>query len=99
MHDRTRERTELSGDLVTAVEQNQFSLVYQPIVDVASGTVQGVEALVRWVHPTRGPVSPAVFIPLAEASGQIVASGAGCCTRRCGQLAAWHRGRSRTATR
>jgi diguanylate cyclase (GGDEF)-like protein len=91
MHERTRDRTELSGDLVTAVAQQQFSLVYQPIVDVTTGTVQGVEALVRWVHPTRGPVSPAVFIPLAEASGQIVDLGRWVLHESLRQLAAWHR--------
>lgn len=91
MHERTRDRTELSGDLVTAVAQQQFSLVYQPIVDVATGAVQGVEALVRWAHPTRGPVSPAVFIPLAEASGQIVDLGRWVLHESLRQLAAWHR--------
>jgi diguanylate cyclase (GGDEF)-like protein len=91
MHERTRERTELSGDLVTAVAQQQFSLAYQPIVDVTTGAVQGVEALVRWVHPTRGPVSPAVFVPLAEASGQIVALGRWVLHESLRQLAAWHR--------
>lgn len=91
MHERTRERTELSGDLVTAVAQQQFSLVYQPIVDVTTGAVQGVEALVRWVHPTRGPVSPGVFVPLAEASGQIVDLGRWVLHEALRQLAAWHR--------
>jgi diguanylate cyclase (GGDEF)-like protein len=91
MHERTRDRTELSGDLVTAVSRQQLSLVYQPIVEVASGTVRGVEALVRWVHPTRGPVSPAVFIPLAEASGQIVELGRWVLHEALRQLAAWHR--------
>jgi diguanylate cyclase (GGDEF)-like protein len=91
MHEHTRDRTELSGDLVTAVAEQQFSLVYQPIVDVASGAIQGVEALVRWMHPTRGPVSPAVFIPLAEASGQIVELGRWVLHESLRQLATWHR--------
>jgi diguanylate cyclase (GGDEF)-like protein len=91
MHEHTRDRTELSGDLVTAVAEQQFTLVYQPIVDVASGAVQGVEALVRWMHPTRGPVPPAVFIPLAEASGQIVELGRWVLHESLRQLAAWHR--------
>jgi EAL domain-containing protein (putative c-di-GMP-specific phosphodiesterase class I) len=91
MHDRTRDRTELSGDLVTAVREEQFTLVYQPIVDVTSGAVEGVEALVRWMHPTRGAVSPAVFVPLAEASGQIIGLGRWVLHEALRQLAAWHR--------
>jgi diguanylate cyclase (GGDEF)-like protein len=91
MHDRTRDRTELSGDLVTAVARNQFTLVYQPIVDVTTGVLQGVEALARWMHPTRGPVSPTVFVPLAEASGQIIDLGRWVLHEALRQLAAWHR--------
>jgi diguanylate cyclase (GGDEF)-like protein len=91
MHEHTRDRTELSGDLVTAVARQQFSLVYQPIVEVASGMVRGVEALVRWVHPTRGPLSPTVFVPLAEASGQIAGLGRWVLHEALRQLAAWHR--------
>ena len=53
-------------------ERGELHLEYQPIVDAADGRLTGVEALLRWTHPTRGPVPPTVFIPLAEQSGQIV---------------------------
>ena len=62
----------LERDLNDAVEQNELSLVFQPKVDLASRRVVGIEALVRWNHPTRGETPPATFIPLAERSDQIV---------------------------
>jgi diguanylate cyclase (GGDEF)-like protein/PAS domain S-box-containing protein len=75
MHAAVLERIELEADLRVALERDEFSLVYQPIVELGSGTPIGVEALLRWRHPLRGMVSPAVFIPLAEASGLIVPIG------------------------
>lgn len=65
----------LSRSLRGAVERGEFHLEYQPIVDTANGRLTGVEALLRWRHPTRGPVSPMVFIPFAEQSGEIVEIG------------------------
>ena len=62
----------LERDLNDAVEANQLSLVFQPKVDLVSRRVVGLEALVRWNHPTRGQSSPAIFIPIAERSDQIV---------------------------
>ena len=62
----------LERDLNEAVEQNELSLVFQPKVDLASRRVVGIEALVRWNHPTRGQTPPATFIPLAERNDQIV---------------------------
>ena len=62
----------LERDLNEAVEQNELSLVFQPKVDLASRRVVGIEALVRWNHPTRGQTPPATFIPLAESNDQIV---------------------------
>jgi diguanylate cyclase (GGDEF)-like protein len=62
----------LERDLDEAVERNQLSLVFQPKVDLISRKVVGLEALVRWNHPTRGQNSPAAFIPIAENSGQIL---------------------------
>jgi predicted signal transduction protein with EAL and GGDEF domain len=62
----------LERDLTVALNQDELSLVYQPKVDLAARRVVGIEALVRWQHPTRGETPPTVFIPLAERSDQIV---------------------------
>jgi diguanylate cyclase (GGDEF)-like protein/PAS domain S-box-containing protein len=67
-----RRRIRLENELATAIEQGQFEVHYQPIVDLASRHLVGVEALMRWRHPTRGLVLPNDFIPLAEETGQIV---------------------------
>jgi diguanylate cyclase (GGDEF)-like protein len=67
----TPQRLTILTDLRSAVEADQIFLVYQPKIDVASGEVRGVEALVRWNHPTRGIQYPDVFIPLAENTGLI----------------------------
>ncbi|MEP6807616.1 MAG: EAL domain-containing protein [Chloroflexota bacterium] len=66
---------ELRTDLETAISEEQFELEYQPIIDLESGVVAGVEALVRWRHPTLGLLAPAEFIPLAETTGAIVPLG------------------------
>ncbi|MBU2671004.1 EAL domain-containing protein [Actinoplanes bogorensis] len=75
MHDRVRERIELEVSLRQALESGQLSVAYQPIVDLATGVPAGAEALVRWTHPERGPISPATFIPIAEEAGLITALG------------------------
>jgi diguanylate cyclase (GGDEF)-like protein len=72
-HDRSRVETEAA--LRVALERDELSLVYQPIVAVADAALVGVEALLRWQHPTRGNVPPADFIPIAEQSGLIVPLG------------------------
>jgi diguanylate cyclase (GGDEF)-like protein/PAS domain S-box-containing protein len=66
---------ESQSDLSNAMRDGELSLHYQPTLNLASGRVTGVEALVRWHHPTRGLISPASFIPLAEGTGQIVSIG------------------------
>jgi sensor c-di-GMP phosphodiesterase-like protein len=58
----------LTEDLRHALVRNELTLVYQPIVNVKTGAITGAEALLRWTHPTRGSVSPDVFIPVAEDS-------------------------------
>ena len=69
MRVRARGRLEMEGELRTAIGEEQFELQYQPIVDLVSNRIAGLEALVRWRHPTRGLMAPMEFIPLAEASG------------------------------
>ena len=66
-----RERVVLYEDLRGGLERNEFELHYQPQVEIATGRIVGVEALARWNHPTRGLISPGVFIPIAEQSGLI----------------------------
>jgi diguanylate cyclase (GGDEF)-like protein len=66
----------LELDLAEAPARGQMRLVYQPYVELATGRITGVEALLRWQHPTRGPLAPASFIPLAEATGLILPLGA-----------------------
>jgi len=89
MHERTRDRTELSADLVGAVERGELQLLYQPIVDLATDAVHGVEALARWNHPVRGLVPPTVFVPIAEATGTIVPIGRWVLHEAVTQLARW----------
>lgn len=71
LQDDAQLRMRLAADLRQALPQQQLSVVYQPIVHLASGQVHKAEALLRWLHPERGAISPAVFIPIAEASGLI----------------------------
>jgi len=65
-------RMELAHRLKSALVEGELSMVYQPLIDVRSGQIKGMEALVRWKHPEYGFISPAQFIPMAEESGQIV---------------------------
>jgi diguanylate cyclase (GGDEF)-like protein/PAS domain S-box-containing protein len=83
-----RERAELTADLRSAIERGQLQLHYQPKVDRA-GQITGVEALLRWLHPQRGYVPPARFIPLAEEDGQILPIGAWVLNEVCRQAADW----------
>lgn len=75
MQEAAQTRMRLANDLRGALEGNQFSVVYQPIVDLASGVIHKAEALIRWQHPTRGVVSPADFISIAEETGLIIGIG------------------------
>ncbi len=81
----------LIRELGQALERNEFTMVYQPIVRLADGVLTGVESLIRWNHPTRGLISPSNFIPVAERTGQVVAIGRWAMAEACRQGAEWRR--------
>ena len=83
------ERRTLERDLRTALQDDQFFLQYQPVFDLTSGVVTGVEALLRWRHPDRGVVQPDDFIPVLEANGQIIPVGRWVLETACRQGARW----------
>ncbi len=85
------ERVALAADLRFAVERREFRVLYQPVVDLRNGAIKGAEALLRWDHPTRGVISPMLFIPLAERGGFARSIGAFVLDTGCSQLAAWRR--------
>jgi diguanylate cyclase len=91
MRSQVSERVELEHDLRNAVPLNQLHVVYQPIVGLRHGQSVGMEALVRWAHPTRGVLLPAQFIPVAEESGIIAEIGDWILEEAVRQLAAWYR--------
>jgi predicted signal transduction protein with EAL and GGDEF domain len=85
------ERLTLETGLRRALEDGSLALHYQPQVEVRSGRIIGAEALLRWEHPQRGYISPASFIPIAEASGLIVPIGEWVLERACAQAAEWRK--------
>ncbi|GBL59617.1 diguanylate cyclase (GGDEF) domain-containing protein [Pseudomonas citronellolis] len=85
-----RRRRELEKDLREALSRNELHIVYQPQVDYRDHRVVGVEALLRWQHPTQGWVAPDLFIPLAEQNGSIFAIGEWVLDQSCKQLREWH---------
>jgi diguanylate cyclase (GGDEF)-like protein/PAS domain S-box-containing protein len=91
MHAVVVDRIALKADLRRAVAAEEFEPYYQPIVDLETGRVTGVEALVRWHHPERGLVPPAVFIAMAEETGLIIPIGSTVLHRACADAAAWLR--------
>jgi diguanylate cyclase (GGDEF)-like protein/PAS domain S-box-containing protein len=95
MRERAVERLDLEGALRHALERDELVIVYQPQVELASGRIFGVEALLRWQHPQRGLVVPSTFIPIAEQTGLIVPIGAYVLTEACLQAARWSRERGR----
>jgi len=89
MRAKVSERVELEKDLRHAVARNELHLVYQPILRLPHGPVEGVEALVRWAHPTLGVIAPAKFIPLAEENGLIAEIGTWVMEEALRQLSVW----------
>lgn len=83
------QRREMTSDLRIAIEEEQFRVVYQPIVDLATNKIYKAEALLRWDHPTNGVISPADFIPVAEDTGLIVDIGNWVFFHVADQLAKW----------
>jgi diguanylate cyclase (GGDEF)-like protein len=91
MHQALMVRAQLLADLEQAVARRQFVLQYQPIIELATGRMTGVEALVRWEHPERGRIEPASFIPIAEESETIILIGRWVLAEACRQARAWSR--------
>jgi diguanylate cyclase (GGDEF)-like protein len=89
MHEAMRERHELSVDLQRAVDLQQLTLLYQPIVDLEHGRLAGVEALVRWSHPGHGLIMPDRFIEIAEETGAILPIGHWVAREACRRAATW----------
>ena len=87
--DQIQSRLSLEQDLHAAIEKRQFTLLYQPQFQQDGCTLHGVEALIRWQHPTRGLISPVEFIPLAESSGMMVELGAWILRTACQQFLFW----------
>lgn len=87
MEARLRDRLEMESDLRIAIAEQQFSLAYQPIFNLETGRQSGFEALLRWQHPLRGAISPAVFVPIAEDTRLIVEIGAWVLHRACLDIA------------
>lgn len=90
MNARAMEWVTMENSLRHALERGEFLVFYQPQVELASGRVNGVEALLRWQHPTRGLVAPGEFIPLMEHSGLIEQVGEWVLIQACNQIRLWH---------
>ena len=89
MNVRAVERQSIEASLRRAMERQEFAVHYQPKINLRTGAISGAEALLRWTHPQRGPVSPADFIPVAEDCGLIVPIGRWVLREACRQTQAW----------
>jgi len=98
MPERTRTQRppiDLAVELERAVDRNEFGLEYQPIIDLGSGSIGAVEALLRWRHPLMGTIAPSDYLPLAEETGLIVPIGERVLDAATRQLRTWHLGFAR----
>ena len=86
-----RNKAKMQADLQIALKSGQFSLHYQPIIDIAENLIIGVESLIRWEHPEKGNISPVEFIPIAEESRFIVQIGEWVLRTACQQQVAWEK--------
>jgi diguanylate cyclase (GGDEF)-like protein len=89
LNQRAQQRRQLETDLRLAVERGEFELLYQPLFDLTLNRICSFEALLRWHHPTKGLISPADFVPVAEDTGLIVPIGAWVIREACAQAASW----------
>jgi EAL domain-containing protein (putative c-di-GMP-specific phosphodiesterase class I) len=89
LNERAQQRRQIETDLRLALERDEFELFYQPLFDLEHNRVCSFEALIRWRHPTRGLVSPAEFVPVAEDTGLIVPIGAWVIREASAQAARW----------
>jgi predicted signal transduction protein with EAL and GGDEF domain len=90
MNAMAEERLQLETDLHYALERNEFMFHYQPQVNLDTGRIQGVEALIRWDHPEKGVLPPAAFLEMLEETGEIVSVGRNLLITACRQAASWH---------
>ena len=83
------DRVSLAGEIKRAIDRGEFELQYQPQIELSSQNIVGMEALIRWNHPTRGLLAPGLFIPIAEKTGMIVALGHWVLDQACRQMSIW----------
>ena len=89
LDEKVRERVIIGEGLHSAVENDELEMYYQPQVELKSGRLIGLEALIRWNHPARGLLLPDQFIPIAELNGSILRVGQWVVERTCRQIAEW----------